>query len=262
MKIALKQPDDFIGVASLSGPLHITYFEELLPVLLSEHGSTPPYTLDYSGNVTQLAYSMAGAFSPDLSADPPIQFPVDSMGQIKMEVMKAWEPHNPINLIGQWKGDPAMAIFTYCGGQDEFKLTKPNQMFSDSLNKYHFPHTYVQDPNGDHVVSLFTSMPQGINFLYNVMDTARIDIPAKIVTPKTTEMQIYPNPATDRIYLSGNTIHVKEVAFYNLLGQVILQTPVETGNPVIDVNFLPKGAYLVKLRSDEGADSVFRLVKK
>jgi hypothetical protein len=75
-------------------------------------------------------------------------------------------------------------------------------------------------------------------------------------------MQIYPNPATDRIYLSGNTIHVKEVAFYNLLGQVILQTPVETGNPVIDVNFLPKGAYLVKLRSDEGADSVFRLVKK
>lgn len=262
MKTALKHAADYIGVASLSGPLHTTYFDELLPLLLAEHSSNPPYTFDYSGNVTQLAYSMAGAFSPDLAADPPIQFPVATDGTMKMDVMAKWEANNPINMIRSWKGSPAMAVFTYCGGKDEFKLLAPNQMFSDSLDKYHLPHKFVKDSSGDHVTSLVTSMPQGINFLYQVMDTARVDIPTRIVTQKRVEVQIFPNPATDRIYLSGDTKNIKEIAVYNATGQLMRKLSLESDVQTIDLSFLQGGIYLVNLRFEDGVAVNKRIVKK
>lgn len=262
MKIALKHPADYIGVASLSGPLNTTYFDELLPLLLAEHGSTPPYNFDYSGNVTQLAYSMAGAFSPDLAADPPIQFPVATDGTMKMDVMAKWESNNPINMIRSWKGNPATAVFTYCGGKDEFKLLSQNQMFSDSLEKYHLPHKFVKDSSGDHVTSLFTSMPQGINFLYQVMDTAQVDIHTQIEVQKKADVQIYPNPSTNQIFLSGNTENIMQVSFYNLLGQSVLDVSPDADDRIIDIHLLPKGIYLLNFLRNDGSTSVIRLIKR
>ena len=167
MKIALKYPDKFIGVASLSGPLNITYFQEILPLLLAEHGTAAPYDITYSGSISQLVYSMAGAFSPNPGATPPVNLPVNPDGTINPTVLGIWENYNPINLIKGWKGNPAMAVFTYCGDLDEFKLATPNQMFSDTLSKNNLSHTYIEDPSGDHVNSLITSLPQGVNFLYH-----------------------------------------------------------------------------------------------
>lgn len=262
MKIALKHPADYIGVASLSGPLNTAYFDELLPLLLAEHGSIPPYNFAYSGNVTQLAYSMGGAFSPDLAADPPIQFPVATDGTIKMDVMAKWEANNPINMIRSWKGNPAMAVFTYCGGKDEFKLLTQNQMFSDSLDKYHLPHKFVKDSSGDHVTSLATSMPQGINFLYQVMDTAHVDIPTRIQTQKRSEVQIFPNPATDRIYLSGDTKSIREVAIYGLTGRLMRKVSAISDDQTVELSDLPTGVYLVNLKLENGKTTTQRLVKK
>ena len=262
MNIALKNSKKFIGVAALSGPLHITYFEEILPILLSEHGTNPPYNFSYSGNVTQLVYSMAGAFSPDPSANPPIQFPVNTGGTIETNVLKKWESHNPINQIREWKGSPVMAVFTYCGELDEFKLAKPNQMFSDSLDKYHLPHTYVQDPNGDHVNSLTTSLLQGINFLYQVMDTANINLSTKVAQIRESNtVSVYPNPASERIYITGNSKSVVQVAFYNLSGQVMMLRNI---NPEggIDISNLPKGVYIVSLMNTDRLKTFVRMIKE
>lgn len=203
MKMALQYPEKFIGVSSLSGPLNITYHDEILPILQSEHGNVAPYDFIYSGSVTKLLYSMAGAFSPDLFSASSILFPVNTLGNIDLSVKETWEPHNPINYIKEWQGNPAMAIHTYCGEKDEFKLLTPNRMFSDTLAKYGIRHTYKQDPNGDHINSLITSLPQGINFLYQVMDTAQVRIPTRVggVTAQNN-WSVYPNPATGRLYVS------------------------------------------------------------
>ena len=212
MNIALKYPGNFIGVASLSGPLNITYYDELLPKLLSEHGTSPPYDFAYSGGVTQLVYTMAGAFSPDPGATPPILFPVTSEGVFDPSVKNIWEKHNPINFIQEWKGNPAMAIYSYCGEKDEFLLAKPNEMFSDTLEKYNLPHTYMQDPNGDHVNSLTTSFPQGLNFLYHVMDTAQIRNVTSVnnITASNT-LSVYPNPVKDRFFISSTTDDIRQI---------------------------------------------------
>ena len=262
MKIALQYPEKFIGVSSLSGPLNITYFQEILPLLLAEHGSTPPYDLTYSGSITQLVYSMAGAFSPNPGATPPVMLPVNSDGTIDQSVLSMWENYNPINLIKEWKGNPAMAIFTYCGDLDEFKLATPNQMFSDTLSKYNLPHTYIEDPNGDHVTSLITSLPQGINFLYNVMDTAQVRN-TTIINPalSANTLNVYPNPATERFFVSGAVDKPKYIVIHNLSGQNVMQMENPILSQGIDIDKLVKGVYFVSLLGTNGTNSTLKLIK-
>ena len=262
MKIALKYPDKFIGVSSLSGPLDITYFKDLLPILLAEHGTAPPYDLSYSGSVTQLVYSMAGAFSPNPGATPPVILPVKSTGAIDSSILGLWENYNPINFIKGWRGNPAMAVFTYCGDLDEFKLATPNQMFSDTLSKYNLPHTYIEDPNGDHVTSLFTSLPQGINFLYHVMDTAQVRN-ITLVNPERiiSSLTVYPNPANERFFVSGATDKPIYISIHNLSGQNVMQMENPVLSQGIDIGKLVKGIYFVSLKGTNGTTSTLKLIK-
>ena len=263
MKIGLKYPQKFIGVSSLSGPLNTTYFDEMLPVIESEHGATAPYDFTYEGSLTKLIYSMAGAFSPKPGAVPPVQFPVACDGTLDLQIIGSWECNNPINLIRQWKGKPAMAIHTYCGELDEFKLMTPNQMFCDTLNKYQLPHTYNQDPNGDHVNSLFTSLPQGINFLYNVMDTAQIRVQTGIEDGVAIHaMSVYPNPASEQFYLSGSVNSIQHLIVYNLSGQKVMQVENPVEGKSIDISALDKGMYFISLQSGNEKASTLRLVKR
>ena len=263
MKIALQYPQKFIGVSALSGPLNITCFDEILPILESEHGSVAPYNFSYEGNVSKLLYSMAGAFSPNPGAIIPVLFPVNAEGAVDPLIKVLWEKNNPINFIKAWKGIPAMAMHTYCGELDEFKLAVPNKMFSDTLDKYQLPHTYIQDPNGDHVNSLFTSLPQGINFLYNVMDTAKIHV-GTVVNPTTAAntWSVYPNPAQDRFYVSVASTTFQRIVLSNLSGQKVMQIEHPLNNEGFDISTLDKGVYFVSLQNTKGNTSTLRLIKK
>lgn len=262
MKIALKYPEKFIGVSALSGPLNITYIDDLLPEIRAEHGSSAPYDFNYSGNVTKLIYSMAGAFSPNPGATPPILFPINSEGNTQQSVLDLWEQHNPINLIRNWKGNPAMAIYTYCGELDEFKLAKTNKMFSDTLSKYNLPHTYRQDPNGDHTTSLFTSLPQGINFLYQVMDTAQIrNYTFADGITSVNSYTIYPNPTSDRFFVSVVADDLQQIDICNLSGQKVMLIENSIPDRSIDISKLGKGIYLVSLKNLSGHISTLRLIK-
>ena len=262
MKIALKYPEKFIGVSALSGPLNITWIDDLLPEIRTEHGSVAPYDFTYSGNVTKLIYSMAGAFSPNPGATPPILFPLNSEGNTDQSVLGLWEQHNPINLIRNWKGNPDMAIHTYCGDLDEFKLAKTNKMFSDTLDKYNLPHTYRQDPNGNHTTSLFTSLPQGINFLYQVMDTAQIRTYtfADGIT-SVNSYSIYPNPANEMFFVSGDNKSIGQISVFNLSGQKLMEIDHPIVEKGINIGKLGSGIYLVSLKDVTGKKSVIRLIK-
>ena len=263
MKIALKYPEKFIGVSALSGPLNITWIDDLLPEIRTEHGSVAPYDFTYSGNVTKLIYSMAGAFSPNPGATPPILFPLNSEGNTDQSVLGLWEQHNPINLIRNWKGNPDMAIHTYCGDLDEFKLAKTNKMFSDTLDKYNLPHTYRQDPNGNHTTSLFTSLPQGINFLYQVMDTAQIRTYtfADEIT-SVNSYSIYPNPANEMFFVSGDNKSIGQISVFNLSGQKLMEIDHPIVEKGINIGKLGSGIYLVSLKDATGNTSTLRLIKK
>jgi len=264
MKIALKYPDQFIGEASLSGPLNITYYNELLPLVLEENGNKAPYNFTYSGSVTKLMFSMAGAFSPDITKDPPVIFPILTDGTINQEIMPLWEAQNPINYIRTWKGNPEMAILMYCGELDEFKLLSQNKIFSDSLLAYNIPHTFLIDPNGDHVSSLLKSFPEGLNFLYNVMDTAQIRVkPNAISTIHKQKEYIFPNPAKDRLCFSySETSGIEKVTIVSITGSTLKTYPILNLKDGLDISALKPGYYLLSIRFHNGKIENYNFVKE
>jgi S-formylglutathione hydrolase FrmB len=264
MKIALKYPNQFIGVSALSGPLNVTYYNDILPLLLAEHGNTPPYNfVANQGSVTSLIYSMAGAFSPNLTLDPPVNFPVLSDGTINQEVIPLWEAQNPINFIGKWKGEPNMAIYMYCGELDEYKLLSQNQLFSDSLTKYNIPHTFRIDPNGDHIFSLLTSFPLGLNFLYNVMDTSKINTnPNSIVERPIRKNYIFPVPAKNRLYYSSAQYdEIEKITIVSTTGSTIQTFSGKNIEIGLDISALRQGCYLFSVCYSDGRKKNYNFIK-
>ncbi len=62
-------------------------------------------------------------------------------------------------------------------------------------------------------------------------------------TTPTGSLRVYPNPASDKIFISGQSEY--SISIYSLSGQVM---KTETGKTVIDLRTLPAGFYLIKVK--------------
>jgi hypothetical protein len=75
-----------------------------------------------------------------------------------------------------------------------------------------------------------------------------------------SEIKVYPNPVKDRINLSA-TNKIKSMSVYNLLGEEVLRTSVNSRNYSADISNLKTGIYLVKLAIDDAVQT-FKIVKQ
>jgi hypothetical protein len=68
---------------------------------------------------------------------------------------------------------------------------------------------------------------------------------------ETTDLALYPNPATDMIHIEY-TRPITEIRIFDIVGQVVGEFKT-TGsrNYVIDISELKKGIYFVRIRDDE-----------
>jgi S-formylglutathione hydrolase FrmB len=263
MKIALKHPEKFIGVSSLSGPLHTTYYDDLLPLVLAENGGAAPYNFTYQGSITKLMFSMAGAFSPNTDKNPPVDFPITTEGTIDTQIVSVWNENNPINMIKDLVGKPNLSFFIYCGGKDEYKLLPENELFVDSLIKYDQTYTKKFDADGDHVNSLSTSFPLGLNYLYNLMDTSKIDYVQNISNlAKASNDYIYPNPVLNQLsYKSTSWTDIEDAALISSQGNIIEYLDIENLRNGIAVNYLKSGLYILKVNYKNGFIATKKFIK-
>lgn len=81
---------------------------------------------------------------------------------------------------------------------------------------------------------------------------------AIVTLSKIQGISIYPNPVTDKIYISGYE-KVKQVQLYTLKGEKIKET---TALPGIDVSSLARGIYFVKILLKSGASTAFKFIKQ
>ena len=75
-----------------------------------------------------------------------------------------------------------------------------------------------------------------------------------------SEIKVYPNPVKDRINLSA-TNKIKSMSVYNLLGQEVLRTSVNSRNYSADISNLKAGIYLIKLAIDDAVQT-FKILKQ
>jgi hypothetical protein len=59
---------------------------------------------------------------------------------------------------------------------------------------------------------------------------------------------IYPNPATETLFITANGVAISEVNIYNTTGSVVLNTGV-TGNAAINVSKLAPGVYIAEIKT-------------
>ncbi|MCB9426359.1 MAG: T9SS type A sorting domain-containing protein [Flavobacteriales bacterium] len=77
----------------------------------------------------------------------------------------------------------------------------------------------------------------------------------------TDELTVYPNPVADRLYItSKNNAQLQSLEIYNLQGQMVLSVP-QVSKMSFEVSHLPKGTYLVKVKTDRG-EATTKIVKE
>lgn len=75
-----------------------------------------------------------------------------------------------------------------------------------------------------------------------------------------TEISIYPNPTTDKVFVEANA-QLESVRVFDLLGRKVLETFPQTEKAEVDFNTLKAGIYLAVI-SSEGKRTVKKIVKK
>jgi hypothetical protein len=58
---------------------------------------------------------------------------------------------------------------------------------------------------------------------------------------------IYPNPASDFLYINSSNIIGKEISIYDILGNKLMLVKTESTETRLNVESLPRGVYLIRI---------------
>ena len=133
----------------------------------------PPYIYNPSaGFANAVLFSMAGAFSPNLS-NPPyyVDLPIDEYANYIPEVWELWMEHNLPQLMQELassSGGNSVNIYFDAGTLDQFYILPACNAFADSLDLMGINYEY-QIFEGGHFDMLHERFPIAVGFLCNVM---------------------------------------------------------------------------------------------
>ena len=72
------------------------------------------------------------------------------------------------------------------------------------------------------------------------------------VTEITRKMAIYPNPATNKLYVNTNKLLVNDIKIYDLLGSCVLKQTTNNQHQItVDVGGLANAIYLLEINCTE-----------
>lgn len=71
-------------------------------------------------------------------------------------------------------------------------------------------------------------------------------------------LSIYPNPATDRIFVEGDNI--EHISLYSIAGQLIVSLPTSSERTEMVLNDLAEGIYLIRVRFSDQHETTKKIV--
>jgi len=169
MKMAFKHTGEFGAVASHNGILETVYgLYSWVDYILPENGSGPPYTYNYNnGTLTNITFTCAGAFSPNLNNSPyQVDFPLDSNGDVVDTVVTRWQQQNLPALAALIPPGQEPAIYFDCGYGGFFLEISMNMAFADSLALLNLDYAFPIFPGGYYNPDRF---PISLSFLADAL---------------------------------------------------------------------------------------------
>lgn len=70
--------------------------------------------------------------------------------------------------------------------------------------------------------------------------------------PEVVGLDLYPNPANDKLYIKRSLFNVADLLIYDMTGKVCLQDRTASDSHAIDIQQLPIGAYTLVIRDAHG----------
>jgi enterochelin esterase-like enzyme len=250
LKIAFKHQELFIGVASHSGPVNTEMLDIFIPDLIAENGGTPPYhwSPGLGKPLTQLTFTMAGAFSPNLNNVYQVDFPLDSLARPIPAVLERWKTENICEIVKVYHPGSNLAIRFDCGNLDEYYLYYQNRSLADTLKKYNIGYNY-EEYIGTHT----SGLPYRVGFSLVYFDLLfKAGTSGSDLTKTGLNWEVYPNPASNTLNISNyqttNTSGKQNVLIADAAGHVVLNEVLSDGRNKIDISSLPAGLYLFKIQ--------------
>jgi enterochelin esterase-like enzyme len=253
LKMAFKHQELFIGVAGHSGPVNINLMDNLIPDLKEENGGQPPFhwSPGPGKSLTNLTYTMAGAFSPHPDTLYQVDFPLDSLAVPIPQVMDRWKRENICELARIWHPGSNLGIRFDCGTLDEYYLYYQNRSLADTLTKYGIPYRY-DEYLGTHTTGLPVRVILSFEYFDQLFQVDGTDL-AKLNTGHA--WAVFPNPASQWLnvnrYGFSTEAENNAILFFDPSGKLAFQHALSNGKNEIDISDLPEGVYFYKIVNGE-----------
>ena len=166
MRIALKHPDIYTGVASHSGILSGGFLKFLTPLILAENDSSD-LIKPTAGFLSKVLFTAAGGYSPNMN-NPPyyVDLPIDNKGRVIDSVYTRWKFFIPSYLASLYNPKDGLDIYFDCGTNDP--ILKYTNVFADTLSTLKIPFVF-QTFEGGHTDQLGKRLPISIKYLNSVL---------------------------------------------------------------------------------------------
>ncbi len=156
--IAMKYPQLFNTATFLSGLLSVSNQEFMIADIITENdpnGNGAPYTFDpNAGLFSYMAFSMAGALSPNLDNTPPVDFPIDENGDMVQWVWDQWLTYSPDERAATVRDEfDDLDIYFNVGTADEFGFFMGNNVFALALDDAGIDYTYEEFAGQTHLLT-------------------------------------------------------------------------------------------------------------
>ena len=169
MRIALKHPELYSGVASHSGVLSDKFLEFLSPLVLAESDSTKQIKPS-NGYMTQALFTNAGGKTPNMN-NPPyyVDLPIDNNGNLIKRTWEKWLQSDPVYFASKYNPESNLHIYFDCGTDDFLSLLYYTTIYADTLTNLNIPFEF-QSFKGDHSDKFYERFKISVVFLSSGMN--------------------------------------------------------------------------------------------
>jgi hypothetical protein len=169
-----------------------------------------------------------------------------------------------IEIDNQWNIDGVSFNFSTSVFPDQLPPVDPNGNNGlawallttnvNTLNSIELP-TYINISDwGPSNLSVYAMLLDGRDYTFHVtitaIDTIAPDIILSVKSPENSSLQVYPNPAKDKLVISGNVPAKGTIEILNPLGQVVFQTAYADRRTEITISSFPQGIYFLKMQGE------------
>jgi hypothetical protein len=101
-----------------------------------------------------------------------------------------------------------------------------------------------------------------LTFLFLAIGVAQAQEPKNSASSTIENLNFYPNPVTNgKIYITSKNTSSKEIAIYDVLGKLVLQTNLNVNSKEVNVGVLNSGVYIIKIKEGDATATRKLIVK-